>query len=70
MSLLPTSTTSLMEVFLSQYKRVDGVGNCSEATITRKHSNRMHTARLETVHVSVSVATTRCDLQGDGYDLK
>ena len=27
---------------------------------TRQHSRRMHTARLETVHVSISVATTRC----------
>ena len=28
--------------------------------ITRKHSGRVRTARLETVHASVSLATTGC----------
>ena len=33
----------------------------------RKHSSRMYTAHLETVCVSVSVATTRChSLEGGG----
>ena len=32
---------------------------------TKQHSSRMHTARLEKIRASVSVATTRCHM-GEG----
>ena len=41
----------------------------ADANNTRKHSSRMHTTRLETVHASVSIATTRssrCHSEGGG----
>ena len=38
----------------------------SGATRTRKHSSRMHSIPLETIHASVSLATTKCHSRGGG----
>ena len=55
----------LKHIWILEFLKSDEIWPNTQVS-TRQHSTRMHTSRLETVHASVSVATTRCYSGGGG----